>query len=281
MNEAPSTTHRAPKHRPQAVLRVKAKRRLSPRLTRVILEGDGVRELKRNDHADHYVKLLLPQPGSGLRPPFDLDEIRQQNPELLPSKRTYTIRHWDVDAGELWLDVVIHSEAGSIGIASDWADTAVPGDEVAVTGAGGAYTPRDDAAMHLLVGDHSAVPAIASALEAMPADACGTALIHLEHEEDCIPLPHVPGIEVRWIIGQRSELVRAVRELDIDPALIAEGAVHVFAHLERGAVKELRHHFVTTLGIRREHISISAYWALGRAEDQFQAEKREAIGQID
>ena len=34
-------------------------------------------------------------------------------------------------------------------------------------------------------------------------------------------------------------------------------------------------------GVPREAISISAYWALGRVEDQFQAEKREAIGKID
>ena len=34
-------------------------------------------------------------------------------------------------------------------------------------------------------------------------------------------------------------------------------------------------------GIPREQISISAYWALGRIEDQFQAEKREPIGAID
>lgn len=271
----------ASKLRPQVVLQVKAKRRLSPRLTRVILEGEQLRSLTRNDHADHYVKLLLPQPGSGLRPPFDLDAIREQNPDQLPAKRTYTIRHWDLEAGELWLDVVIHSEAGHIGIASDWADTAVPGDLVALTGAGGAYTPRAEAAYHLLVGDHSAVPAIASALEAMPAGAHGTALIHLDHEDDQIPLPPAPGIEVQWIIGERSDLVRAVQDLHIDPDLITQGDVQVFAHMERDAVKELRQHFVTTLGIPRADISISAYWALGRIEDQFQAEKREAIGQID
>jgi hypothetical protein len=33
--------------------------------------------------------------------------------------------------------------------------------------------------------------------------------------------------------------------------------------------------------VPRERLSISAYWARGRAEDQFQAEKREPIGQIE
>ena len=43
----------------------------------------------------------------------------------------------------------------------------------------------------------------------------------------------------------------------------------------------MRRLLVTERQIPREAISISAYWALGRVEDQFQAEKREAIGKID
>jgi len=34
-------------------------------------------------------------------------------------------------------------------------------------------------------------------------------------------------------------------------------------------------------GITRESISISGYWARGRAEDVFQAEKRLPIGKIE
>ena len=45
--------------------------------------------------------------------------------------------------------------------------------------------------------------------------------------------------------------------------------------------KQLRRLLVKEAGIPREQISISAYWALGRIEDQFQAEKREPIGAID
>ena len=33
-------------------------------------------------------------------------------------------------------------------------------------------------------------------------------------------------------------------------------------------------------GIGRQEMSVSAYWAHGRAEDAFQAEKREAVGKI-
>lgn len=55
----------------------------------------------------------------------------------------------------------------------------------------------------------------------------------------------------------------------------------MFCHVERGITKQLRRLLVKDAGIPRDRISISAYWALGRIEDQFQAEKREAVGRID
>lgn len=55
----------------------------------------------------------------------------------------------------------------------------------------------------------------------------------------------------------------------------------MFCHAERGLTKQLRRLLVKDSGIPREQISVSAYWALGRIEDQFQAEKREIIGKID
>uniref|UniRef100_UPI00374D35EB SIP domain-containing protein n=1 Tax=Clavibacter capsici TaxID=1874630 RepID=UPI00374D35EB len=59
-----------------------------------------------------------------------------------------------------------------------------------------------------------------------------------------------------------------------------DGDVEVFAHGERGAMKELRALLQDGWGIDRRALSLSAYWALGRAEDRFQAEKREPVGAI-
>ena len=59
-----------------------------------------------------------------------------------------------------------------------------------------------------------------------------------------------------------------------------EGTVEVFAHGERTAMKELRAVLQDDWGLERRSLSLSAYWALGRAEDRFQAEKREPVGAI-
>lgn len=268
--------------RRQTVLTVKAKERLTPRMVRIILGGPGYAHLDPNEHTDSYVKLLLPAPGSGMSPPYDMDALREHSPELLPSKRTYTVRRWNHEAQELWIDMVIHNEPGFTGVASDWADAALPGDVVALMGAGGAYTPRADAEFHLLIGDLATVPAIAAALERMSPEARGVALIQVEHAEDRhLDLAAPEGVQVTWIVGEADALENAVMHLQLEAGVIAERALHVFCHAERELTKRLRRHLVSERGIPREDISISAYWARGRIEDQFQAEKREAIGKID
>lgn len=257
---------------------MRGKTRLSPRLLRVTLGGEQYSELNRNHHTDAYVKLLIASEASGLVPPYDLDAIRAETPELLPTRRTYTVRHWDDDAGTLDIDVVLHGEGtDDNGVAARWADSALPGDRIALTGAGGGYSPLPETEFHLLIGDHATVPAIAAALESMEPAARGLALIHLDHDEDVLPLEHPEGVEVRWVIGDREQLLDEVTALDLS----SPERFQVFCHVERGLTKRLRRVLVTERQIPREAISISAYWALGRIEDQFQAEKREAIGKIE
>ncbi|MDN5821517.1 MAG: siderophore-interacting protein [Brachybacterium sp.] len=270
----------APAKRPakrQAVLEVLGKTRISPRLLRLTLGGEGYSVLNRNEHTDAYVKFLLADPASGLHPPYDMDALREHNPELLPARRTYTVRHWDDENQRIDVDVVLHGDGEENGIAARWADEAQPGDLVAMNGAGGGYTPLPETSRHLLIGDHAALPAIAAALESMPADASGLVLIQLDDEEDRLELDRPAGVELRWVIGPREALVETVRALDLDDP---EG-LQVFCHVERATTKQLRQVLVKNAGIPRPQISISAYWASGRIEDQFQAEKRESIGKID
>lgn len=268
---------RAKAPRPQAVLRVLEREMISPSLLRLALGGPGYVSLARNHHTDAYVKLLIPAADSGLTPPYDLDALRANSPELMPALRTYTVRAWDDEAQRIVLDLVLHDDGDHAGIASAWAASAQVGDAIAMKGAGGGYSPDPDAREHLLIGDHAALPAIAAALEAMPGHARGRALVHLEHAEDRLELAHPAGLELRWVIGAREQLLEEVRALELD----VSAGIQVFCHAERGLTKQLRRHLVTERGIAREALSISAYWALGRIEDEFQAEKKQPIGRID
>ena len=63
----------------------------------------------------------------------------------------------------LTIDFVVHGDAG---VAGPWAAAARPGDRIYLQGPGGAYCAGSDrAGWHLLVGDESALPAIAVAVE--------------------------------------------------------------------------------------------------------------------
>ncbi|WP_404437305.1 siderophore-interacting protein [Microbacterium aerolatum] len=265
--------------RPQIVLEVIERIRLTPHLVRIVAGGPGMSAVEDNGFTDAYTKMLFAPAEAGITPPYDMDRLREELPiELLPTRRTYSIRRFDLDAGRIWIDFVTH---GDEGIAGPWAANAKPGDPVVLGGIGGGYAPDAAADWHLLVGDESAIPAISSALEAMPADAAGIALLEVQDESEQLELTAPAGVELRWLhrgektAGTTDLLVDAVRALEWQP-----GRVQVFAHGERGAMKQLRPHLTDERGVDRTQLSLSAYWAYGRREDAFQAEKREAVGQI-
>ncbi|MGO1803371.1 MAG: siderophore-interacting protein [Microbacteriaceae bacterium] len=265
--------------RPQIVLEVIERIRLTPHLVRIVAGGPGISAVADNGFTDAYTKMLFAPAEAGLTPPYDMEQLREELPiELLPSTRTYSIRRFELDAGRVWIDFVTH---GDEGVAGPWATNAQPGDPVVLGGIGGGYAPDAAADWHLLVGDESSIPAIAAALEAMPADAVGTALLEVQNESEQLDLVAPDGIEVRWLhrgdsqAGTTDLLVDAVRALDW-----RDGRVQVFAHGERGAMKQLRPHLTEERGLDRTQLSLSAYWAHGRREDAFQAEKRETVGQI-
>lgn len=265
--------------RPQIVLEVIERIRLTPHLVRIVAGGPGMSAVEENGFTDAYTKMLFAPAEAGITPPYDMDRLREELPiELLPTRRTYSIRRFDLDVGRIWIDFVTH---GDEGIAGPWAANAKPGDPVVLGGIGGGYAPDAAADWHLLVGDESAIPAISSALEAMPADAAGIALLEVQDESEQLELMAPAGVELRWLhrgektAGTTDLLVDAVRALEWQP-----GRVQVFAHGERGAMKQLRPHLTEERGVDRTQLSLSAYWAYGRREDAFQAEKREAVGQI-
>ncbi|MEW2270682.1 siderophore-interacting protein [Streptomyces griseofuscus] len=250
--------------------------RLSPHMQRVVLGGDELAGFAADTYTDHYVKLLFGPPGVNYPEPFDLERIRAEFPrEQWPVTRTYTVRDWDAEHRELTLDFVIH---GDEGLAGPWALRARPGESLRFTGPGGAYAPDPDADWHLLVGDESALPAIARALETLPADARAHAFVEVAGPEEEQKIDSTT--EIVWLHrGDRpvgAALLEAVRALEFP-----EGRLHAFVHGEAGFVKELRRMLRVDLRIPREDLSISGYWRLGHNEDGWQASKREWNARIE
>ena len=265
MSQAPRPTRQA------RVAEVVRTTRVTPHLVRVVLGGDGLAGFPAGAFTDHYVKLLFPPADAPYAVPFDVERVRAEHPpESWPVTRTYTVRAWDARAGELTIDFVHHGEEG---LAGPWAAAARPGDLVQLLGPGGAYTPSPDADWHLLVGDDSALPAIAAAVGRLPAGRPARVFVEVPTEEDEQELGAGRHVDVVWVHrGHRAPgtaLLAAVLSADLP-----DGAVHAFVHGEAGFVRDVRRHLRAGRTLTPELTSISGYWRRGRTEDRWQSEKR-------
>ncbi|NUP74414.1 MAG: siderophore-interacting protein [Sinomonas sp.] len=276
-----TTTAPAKKPRPTLDLVVSRTEWLTPHLVRVVAGGPGFDAFADNGFTDKYVKISFPTElpgGTWPEGPVDIQALKESLPsEQWPVTRTYTVRSFDPEARELSIDFVVH---GDEGIAGPWAANAKPGDRLVAAGPGGAYSPDPKAEWHLFAADESALPAVAAALEALPADAKGLAFLEVPSGTDTLEITTPDGVEIRWLsregepAGETLVLAEAIASAEWLP-----GTPNVFAHGERGAMKELRAIFKER-GLPREQLSLSGYWAHGRVEDQFQAEKKLPVGQI-
>lgn len=279
MTSVPAATSASRKSRPQVNLTVLRREQLSPHMVRIVAGGPGFEGYVNNDFVDRYVKIAFPQPGIAYPEPLDLWTVRETMPrEQWPHTRTYTVRWVDEMAGELAIDFVIH---GDDGLAGPWAAAAQPGDGLVITGPGGGYNPDPAADWYLFAGDESALPAISAVIESLPRHARGLAFLEVDNDADIQAIAAPDGVELRWLLrrgapaGTSEALVGAVRD-----AAWPEGRVQVFAHGERGYMKGLRNVFYAQRGLDRAQVSLSGYWAQGRVEDDFQAEKKLPIGKI-
>jgi NADPH-dependent ferric siderophore reductase len=279
MSTMPAATSATKKSRPQVNLTVIRREELSPHMVRIVAGGDGFADFTNNDFVDRYIKLVFPQPGVEYSSPLDLWSIRETMPrEQWPFTRTYTIRWVNTAARELAIDFVVH---GDEGLAGPWAATAQPGDTLTFTGPGGAYNPAPEADWYLFAGDEAALPAIAACVESLPAEATGLAFLEVDSDADIQHIAAPTGVELRWLTrngvpaGESDLLVQAVADAEWP-----DGRVDVFAHGERGYMKALREVLFKQRGLDRKQVSLSGYWAKGRVEDVFQAEKKLPVGQI-
>ncbi|MDT0431481.1 siderophore-interacting protein [Streptomyces salyersiae] len=273
MAERPA--RRAPKAQGAQVVRTE---QITPHMVRVVLGGDGLADFALAGFTDHYIKLCFAPEGADYAHPFAMARIREEYPrEQWPTTRTYTVRSWDADAREMAVDFVVH---GDEGLAGPWAARARPGDQVTFLGPGGGYAPEATADWHLLVGDESALPAIAASLEQMPAGAPVHAFVEVPDASEEQKLLTPDGVEVTWLhrggrpVGEL--LTEAVKALEFP-----EGEVQAFVHGEAGFVKEIRRHLRLERQIPVQQLSISGYWRLGQNDDAWRAVKREWNEQVE
>ncbi|MBZ9558445.1 MULTISPECIES: siderophore-interacting protein [unclassified Modicisalibacter] len=238
------------KRSPPRSFTVLGKRYVTPNMLRITLGGDGLRTFPP-DQAGGYVKLHCPAADGQT------------------AVRTYTVSAQRDDA--LDIDFVVHDHGGP---ASRWALDAEPGDVIDVGGPGPRKRVAAGADWYLLVGDMTALPAIADNLAALPADARGQAVIEVMTADDIQSLVKPAGVDIAWVIephpGANSDrMLDAVRDLPWLP-----GRPAVWAACEFSGMRKLRAYFRNECGLQRGEFYISSYWKAGASEDGHRLEKR-------
>jgi len=258
--------------------RVTSAESLTPSLVRVVLEGGDLAGLEMPDATDAYVNAAFPPAGAPYDEVFDPQDLRDLPQEHQPARRRYTVRAWDPARHRLTLDFVVHGDSG---VAGPWAAGARPGDALVFTGPSGGYRPDPAGDWHLLVGDESALPAIAASLDALPAGARAVVRIVCDGPDHEIPLPSPADVDLQWLHRRgdptdESLLDDAVRALDF-----GSGRPFCFVHGEADEIRAVRRHLLHERGLTRQDLSCSPYWRRTMADEDWRRVKRDYVAAMD
>lgn len=270
-------------------LEVLRSERLSAHWTRVTLGGGEVDKFRPMGF-DQWFRLFLPIGGdAGLeRVPAKANRmfgylkfLRIPDGER-PVMRNYTVRSYraaTADAGaEIDVDFVLHGSAadGTAGPASRWAETCGPGEHVLIIDEGLTFNPQRGTDRVLLVGDETALPAIASISASLPEDAVGTAIIEAPSTEDTLSFARPAGIEVVWIVRPHDVAPGALALETLARTTLPDGTFHAYAAGEQSLASGVRKHLVGERGVDRNAVSFCGYWKIGAASPASKAAREAA-----
>lgn len=328
--EAPARTE--PASRGFAV-RLARTERLSPSYLRLTFTGPDLDEFATTT-LDQRIKFVLPPAcGTPVDPTLFDDDAwyatwRSLPDDERPTLRTYTVRAVRPESKEIDVDVVLHGIApgapaaadcplrslhacvcaDAVGPAVRWCATAREGDGLVIIGpnrrfagpqSGIEWNPPSGAHTYLVAGDETAVPAVSSILESLPAAVRAHVFLEVPTEDDILPIAAPEGVEIEWLprrgtattaehgtlldlavragaarIAARQHTGLDVEDVDVDAGLlwevpaepVAPEGIYAWIAGEAGVVKELRRFLVRDLGLDRKAVAFMGYWRTGRSE---------------
>lgn len=239
-----------------------ATRKLTPRLVRITLSGSEL-DTFGYDGPDHLARVFLPpRPGATLRLPDSADNwwpaVTAMPESVRPIVRNYTVRRLDEARREMDIDFVLHADAGP---GSAWAATAALGDQIGVLSDGADYAPPVDTEWQLLIGDETALPAIAAIVESLPAHSTAVVLLEVGDGTDGLALAATAGTTVTWLHRDAEPAGRSdVVLTTLRGAQLPTGTPYAFVAGESTMVTSVRRHLVNDRGFAKDRVYFCGYW---------------------
>lgn len=238
---------------------------VSPHLRRVTLGGDGVAAMTPQGY-DQWFRFFMRREGQDeLRIPTSAStwfpQYLAMRASTRPWIRNYTVRDFRLESGELDIDFVCHEDPGP---GAAWALRAERGERAVLLDEGLLYNDDGLPGDVLMVGDESALPAIAGICGSLADDVRGTAVIEIGHRDDIQQFRSPEGVDVRWIErGSAREGDAALEELR--GLRIAADLGYAYSAGEQALATGTRRHLVRDRGIDKRRITFTGYWKLGKA----------------
>jgi NADPH-dependent ferric siderophore reductase len=225
---------------------------LTPRMRRITLGGEqlaGFLSLGADDH----IKLLFATTPAEQAALATMVLGNQADDGPKPAMRDYTPRRIDLAAGELDIDFVLHGD----GPAATWAAQAAPGQYLHMGGPRSSTVVPDSFESYWLIGDETALPAIARRLEALPAGRRVLAVIEIEDAAERQPLHSAAELEVIWVERHHQRLTEVVRQLTPPP-----GTLYAWVATEAKLSRTLRRVLLDEHQVDEQALKAAGYWRL-------------------
>jgi NADPH-dependent ferric siderophore reductase len=174
--------------------------------------------------------------------------------------RDYTPRRHDASANTLELDFALHDA----GPATQWAEQAKPGDVLGVGGPRGSFIVPTAFDWHLLIGDDTALPAIARRVAELPAGTRVVVLAEVDGKADELELAGDADLSVTWAHrngaapGASDALSRA-----LDGMKLPAGDYYAWVAAESLTAKGLRAQLLADHGANPKWMRAAGYWRRG------------------
>lgn len=239
--------------------RVAARRFVTPGMVRVTFAGPEIAEFKDSGVADEFVRVFFPDAVTGDLPIPQEDEAgRAIFPDGVeePHNEYYTIRHIDKTARQVEIDFVVHKG----GLASEWAQSAEPGDSVVLGKARFCYEPPEDMQWQVLLADATGLPALGRIAEETPPTVRTIAIVEVAdsaHRQDLAVGEHV---DIRWIYGSGNGVGPSNLPSNLRAISLPQGEGYIWMAGEMQASRAIRRYVRNELKLTGRNFSIVRYW---------------------